>query len=106
MPLLCRFRSKPVSYLRAAFCLHREVTKLVVYWRPHVLLCCENGEGSPRTPTSADAHNTLSAAQSRQAHAVTQHGPSRVLVCISGQQFQGSQTATVTLGCALCCAKR
>lgn len=89
MPLLCRLRSKPVSYLQAAFCLHREVTKLPVYSRPHLLLCCENGEGSPRCQAFCRGAARLDRCPITPGARGYTIWTIRELICISGQQFQG-----------------
>lgn len=89
MPLLCRLRSKPVSYLQAAFCLHGEVTKLPVYSRPHLLLCCQNGEGSPRCQAFCRCAERLVRRPITPGTRGRTIWTIRGLICISGQQFQG-----------------
>lgn len=76
-------------------------------------ICCSpllwNWGRQPWTPAFADVQNTLTAAQSRQVHAVAQQGPSGGSFAYQGTSFRAtaaSGTATVTLGCALFCAEK
>lgn len=89
MPLLCRFRSKSVSYLRAAFLsAHRSYSIHFTFIRAPLFSIVVKLGRQPSTPAFADVQNTLTAAQSRQVHAVTQCGPSVGSFAYQGTGFR------------------